>query len=228
MKLKNKIVVITGASRGLGRVLAIKLAKEGANIALVARTEKDLSKVKSKIGAKQSEYFVCDVTSSDQIKRTVKEIVKHFGNIDILVNNAGVWYEGPSENHPSDKLEAMFDVNILALINFTKNVIPIMKNNYSGQIFNVASRAGVQPFGSWGPYAATKYAVRGYTDSLKEELSGTGIKVHGFYSGGINTGLFESAGFKKKDSQVLMEKRRYRRHYCIYPYTARRCFDASC
>ena len=91
--VNNKVIIITGASRGLGRILSVRLAELGGKIALVSRTKKDLENVKAEISSKKgiSEYFVCDVTNMNSVIRTLDDINNHFGTIDILVNNAGIW-----------------------------------------------------------------------------------------------------------------------------------------
>ena len=200
MKLENKIVLITGASRGLGKAIALRLAKEKVKLALIARTEKDLKAVKEEIEklGSCSEYFLCDVSDGEQVKLVFEKIVKKFGKIDVLINNAGIWYQGPTTAHACQKIKQLFEVNIIGMVYCTKEVISIMKKHKGGQILNVISGAGLHPSGEWGVYSGTKYAERGFTDSLKEELKGTGIKVMSFYPSGMDTNLFIDAGFNKK------------------------------
>jgi 3-oxoacyl-[acyl-carrier protein] reductase len=207
MKLKGKVVLITGASRGLGRALAIRLAKEGVKLALLARTKKDLEstrKLVTKLGA-DCEVFVCDVSDEKQVKRAIKKVVGSFKKIDVLINNAGIWYEGPTEKHSEKTIKRLYEVNIIGLTYVTKSIIPFMKKQKSGQILNISSTSGIEPSGKWGVYVGTKHAVRGYTDSLKDELGGTGIKVHAFYPGGMDTHLFTDSGFPKKGESWMMK-----------------------
>ena len=195
MNLKGKTAVITGGSRGLGLNIASLLSKRGVNVVVVARTERDLKKVANEIGG---EYYVCDITNSKQCNNVVQKIIKKHRKIDILINNAGIWHEGSFEKHSEEILKNLFDVNIIGMMNFTKRVVSHMKKKKNGQILNVSSTAGIVPSKDWGPYTATKYAVRGFTDSLKLELDEFGIKVIGFYPGGMNTSLFKDSGFPKE------------------------------
>jgi short-subunit dehydrogenase len=208
MKLKDKIVIITGASEGLGKELAIKISENGAQVILLARTEKNLIKVNKeiqKIGGK-SEYKVCDVTDFDQAKKTIDYVKKKYGSIDILINNAGIWFEGPTVKHSPEMVKDLFMTNSLAPIYMTQLVLPIMENNANGGIiFNVVSDSGLHPSGEWGVYVATKFAAKGFTDSLREEMKGKKIKVLGLYQGGMNTNFFLKAGFSKPNQPWMMD-----------------------
>lgn len=207
-KLKNKVVVITGSNQGLGKELSQKLARLGARIALVARTEKLLNQVKLKITKDGgiAEYFVCDVTVQQQANKTVKEIVKTFGTIDVLVNGAGIWTTDEFEEERPELVEQAFKVNSIGPIYFTKAVLPIMKKKNRGHIFNVISKAGldIPENKDWLTYTATKWAVTGYTKALKYALEGTKIKVTGFYPGGFESNIFETAGEKEAHNQPWM------------------------
>lgn len=209
MNLQNKIIVITGASKGLGKELALQLAKEKAKLVLVARDEKDLSDVKKlveKVGS-ECEYFVCDVADDKEVFSTIEEIIKRFKRIDILVNNAGIWFEGKLEEHTPEKIRELFDVIVLGTIYFSMAILPYMRRQKNGIVFNVVSLGGIEPPGEYGPYTpytAAKYAVTGFSKALEDELRGTGIKVLGFYPAGMNTELFRSAGFNYSDNEDWM------------------------
>lgn len=208
MKMKNKVIVITGASQGLGKELSQKLAKLGAKIALVARTEKLLKEVKGKINKNGgiAEYFVCDITDLDQVNHTAKRIIKTFKTIDVLVNGAGIWTTDEFEKKRPELIEQAFKVNSIGPIYFTKAVLPIMKRKNKGHIFNVISKAGLDLSENkdWPTYTATKWAVTGYTKALKNALEGTKIKVTGFYPGGFESNIFETAGEKDAHNQSWM------------------------
>lgn len=205
MNLKNKVVLITGASDGLGYSLAIKLAKEGAKIALVARSETKLKLVKEKIG-NQAEYFVCDISQPSQIKTAIFKIQKKFKTIDVLVNCAGIWLQGPTDQTSPEKIVAMFQANTLGLINLTSLVLPILKTRPEAIIFNIISDSGIDPSPDWSAYVGSKFAVRGFTDSLKLELKNTNIKVMNLYPGGMNTDLFIKAGNQFHNEPWMMDK----------------------
>jgi len=208
MNLKNKVVVITGASQGLGKSLAIKLSKQGAKIALLARSEDKLKKTKKTIQSFKgiAEVFVCDISKSDQIKSTVQSILKKFKAIDILVNNAGIWLEGSTEKSKPKEIEIMFQANTLGAIYLTGAVMPYLKKQPQATILNIISVGGVEPSKDWPIYTSSKYAMRGFTDSLKQEMQKTNIKVMGFYPGGMNTNIFINAGKDAKNEPWMMNK----------------------
>lgn len=195
--LQGKVIVITGASFGLGKAIALKLAPEGTNLALIARNETELLKVKQKatqLGA-TCQYYLCDIRDAAAVEKTVAEILKYFGTIDILINNAGVYYEEPTATMTVERIDAQFATNTLGTVYMTKYVLPTLTHHNTGQIFNVVSIAGVETNGEWGIYAGTKHAVRGFTESLRKELVKTKIKVMAIYPEGIDTHIFQAAGY---------------------------------
>lgn len=198
MQLKNKIVVITGASQGLGEALAYKVAKEGAKVALVARSENLLKKVKETIEKEkgEAEYFVCDIRNLENIKNAVGKIMKRFGEIDILVNNAGVWTDDEIEKNNPEQARLALETNVLGNIWMTKEILPMMKKQNKGYIFNIISTSGLADWDntSWQTYGATKWAMAGFTKSLKDSLKSTKIKVTGFFPAGIDTNIYENVG----------------------------------
>lgn len=205
--LKDKIILITGASEGLGKEITLKLAEEDCKLALLARTESKLIEVKKIVKEKESEceYFVCDLTSPEEITKAVGGVKEKFGGVDILVNNAGIWFEGPTVEHSKEKVQQLFALNVEAPIFLTQEVLPGMIEKGEGEILNISSKAGTLPNGDFGVYTSTKYALRGFTESLQLEMQGKGVKVQGFYPGGMNTQLFNSSGFKKVDEPWMMD-----------------------
>lgn len=211
MKLKNKVVIITGASQGLGEAIACKAAKEGAKVALVARTEKLLEKVKKAIekDGGEAEYFVCDIRKIENIKSTIGKIVMRFGSIDILVNNAGIWTDDEIEKNNPEQAKLALDTNVLGNIWMTKEILPIMKKQNRGYVFNIISTSGLSDWDNtgWQTYGATKWAMAGFTKSLKDSLKGTKIKVTGFFPGGMDTNIFENAGKENYHNLPWMMKK---------------------
>lgn len=206
MSIEGKVVVITGASDGLGKAIALQCAQEHAKIALLARSEDKLAAVKAECTSLGSdvEYFVCDVSDAAQVATTVSALKQQFGSIDILINNAGVWAAGPIESYTVEKIGSLFATNTLGTIYMTRAVVPVMKTQPSGQILNVMSIAGVETKDAYGIiYTATKHALHGFTETLKEELTGTGIKVMGFYPGGMATNILKAAGIDMPSSAEL-------------------------
>lgn len=210
MNLKNKIVVVTGASQGLGKLLSIELAKLGAKVALVARNEKLLNEVKQEINKNngEAEVFICDITDYDQVKQTVKKIIEKFKTIDVLINGAGIYTSDKFEEIRPELIEKAFQVNAIGHIYFTKSVLPLMKEKNAGQILNVISQAGLDldENKDWATYTATKWAMTGYTKALKAGLVGTKIKISAIYPGGFESNIFETAGEKEAHNQPWMMK----------------------
>ena len=208
MDISNQVVVITGASDGLGKALALRLVKEKVRLALLARSEDKLKQLRNEIISLggQAEYVVCDITKVENIQSAVAQVKEKFGTIDILINNAGIWTAGTLEQHTIEKIKDLFTTNTLGTIFTTKEILPIMKEQKSGQILNVISIAGIEEVDSYGlVYVATKHALQGFTDTLKLELQGTGIKVIGFYPGGMATNIFKAAGITSVDSNLMMK-----------------------
>jgi short-subunit dehydrogenase len=206
--LKDKVVVITGASQGLGRELAQKVSKAGAKVILVARNEKLLKEVKQLISQEGgfADYYLCDVTNFSQVKDTVAKILTKFGKIDILVNGAGIWTTDKLEDNKPELIENAFKVNSMGPIYFTKAVLPFMKKVNKGHILNVISKAGLElpENKDWPTYTATKFAITGYTKALQQQLLETKIKVTGFFPGGFESNIFETAGEKEAHNQPWM------------------------
>ncbi|MDE2026888.1 MAG: SDR family oxidoreductase [Patescibacteria group bacterium] len=213
MTLQNKVAVITGASQGLGKALAEKLANEGARVVLVARSVDKLQKITSDLQKKQlhARFFACDITDRAQITHTVQQILQQEKTIDILINNAGVWTDNEIEKTYPEKRREAFDTNALGTIEFTQAILPHFKEKNSGYIFTVISTSGIPDSVAsdnafWSSYAATKWALTGFTNALRSELAKTHIKVTGFFPGGIDTNLYENAGKPNAHNQAWMMK----------------------
>lgn len=206
--VKGKVIVITGASQGLGKELSLQLSKLGAKLALISRNEallKDIKSQTSKNGS-ESEYFVCDVSDLNQVQETIKEVTAKFGTIDMLVNGAGIWTTDEFEEKRPELIEQAFKANSIGPIYLTKTLLPIFKKKNSGHIFNVISKAGldIPDNKDWPTYTATKWAMTGYTQALKYHLQDTKIKVTGFFPGGFESNIFETLGEKDAHNQPWM------------------------
>jgi len=208
--LENKVVVITGASQGLGKALSIEIGKLSGKVVMIARTKKLLNEIKKNIieNGGEAEYFVCDITDYKQVNKTTEKIIEKFGNIDILVNGAGIWTSDEFEENNPELIEKAFKVNSIGPIYMTKSVLPGMKKNNSGHILNVISKAGLDldENGDWPTYTSTKWALTGYTKALKYQLKETKIKVSAIYPGGFESNIFETAGEEEAHNQIWMMK----------------------
>jgi uncharacterized protein len=211
--LKDKVVVVTGASQGLGRVLSAKIAAEGAYVALISRNIDRLNSLRSEIENQGGHAFVygCDIRDPNQVDKTVVQIIKEHEYIDILINNAGVWTDDYLEkNQPEKRLNAL-TTNILGQIQFSEEVLDQMKRRGDGILFYVISTSGVPdiPSGNnsqWKSYGASKWGLTGYSQALREALRDTKIKVIQFFPGGFESNLYENAGRENPHNQPWMMK----------------------
>lgn len=192
MRLEGKIAVITGASSGLGRLMAQQLAARGAVPVLMARSEKGLAQTAATIRSRHGVYAL-DVTSAEQVARTIRQAADAYGRIDILINNAGYGRFEKFETAPLSDFEQMMDVNYMGTVRCTKAALPFMLAQGSGHIVNIASMAGKIGSPKSSGYSATKHAVLGLTGSLRMELRGTGVAVTAVNPGPIDTPFFDKA-----------------------------------
>lgn len=192
-RLKNKVVVITGASRGLGREIALAFADKGANCVLCARSESDLKCIVDGIISRQGNamYIAADVSDERYASRLVEAAVSHYGCLDIWINNAGIWYPGFIEEIEAKKLQRLFEVNTFGTIYGCREAMKYMKNAGRGHIINIISTAGKVGKTNEAAYVASKFAVTGFTESLRNEGYKHGIYVTGIFPGGMKTNMFD-------------------------------------
>lgn len=190
--LQDKVVLLTGASSGIGALTARLLSEAGAVPVLAARREDKLADVSSTIQGTHKIYTL-DVRSNDQVIAVVHQIIEQFGRIDVLINNAGYGIFDTIDNMSIEQYEDMMDVNYLGTVRCTKAVLPHMQKEGKGHIVNIASMAGKIGSAKSTGYTATKHAVLGFTNSLRQELFGTGVTVSVVNPGPIDTPFFELA-----------------------------------
>lgn len=190
---KDKTVIITGGSEGVGAATARKFAEHGANLVLVARSKRNLDRIAEELrGKTRVEVIAMDVSDTDACVNLFKKAEFEFGNINILVNNAGCHERGPVESVSVEDLGAMIDVNLKAPIILCKLAIKYLKQAGGGAIINVASLAGRTPVPRAATYSATKFGLRAFTFALGEELRGSDIKLAAVSPGPIDTGFIMS------------------------------------
>ena len=190
-----KTILITGGSDGLGKAVAARLAPN-YKVIILSPTEDKLRKMAEELGC---EYKVCDVRDYAQVEKVVGEV----GMVDCLVNSAGLWVEGDLETSDPALIQKAVEVNTLGTIYATRAVLPAMKSQKSGRIFNVISQAGLYGKSGRAAYNASKWAVTGFTKSMQEELSGTGVAMTGLYPGKLNTDMFAKMGIEKSMHNAL-------------------------
>ncbi len=203
--ISKKVAVITGAGKGIGRAIALGLSKMNIQTVLIGRNKSDLNKVSEEIKSVLEMaplIFSLDITNSDMIRETVHSILNQFGRIDILVNNAGIHFNGSLEVQEED-FRKMLDTNLTAQFVFLQEVVPVMKKQKSGFIFNVASRAGKIGFAGSGGYNASKFGLVGLNESLYRELVPLGIRVIALCPGWVNTKMAYEAGSTLKPEQMI-------------------------
>lgn len=196
-----RTIVITGASEGLGYELSKLLHQDGDNeLVLIAENEAKLKKAATEL---KSKYYVCDVSDYVQVRNTSELIIKDLGKIDVLVNNAGVFIQGELESNSYEEIKRVIDINTLGTMYFCKALMPAIKKSAKGTILNTVSQAGLHTKGEREVYNASKWAITGFTESLRDELSKYNIRVMGIYPALINTSLFDKIGVKKDMSLAL-------------------------
>jgi short-subunit dehydrogenase len=181
MELDGTRVIVTGASTGIGRVTALRLARRGALVWAAARDERRLES----LAAEHPAITAVPADVSTDADRAA--LVKRCEPVDVLVNNAGVGWKGVVETMPHEKVRQLFDVNVLALIDLTQRVLPGMLERRRGHIVNVGSIAGYVAAPGETVYCATKFAVQGFTDGLRREVARRGVQVTLIAPGPIKT-----------------------------------------
>lgn len=191
--IRGKIVVITGASSGMGEAAAKHLAKLGASVVLGARRADKIEKLSKEINDNggKSLAVAADVTQRDQVKQLVDSVVKHFGRVDVILNNAGIMPLSPMDRLNVEEWDKMIEVNIKGVLNGIAAVLPYMKEQKSGQIINTSSVAGHKIFSGSAVYSATKFAVRALTEGLRMEVKPYKIRTTIICPGAVKTELLE-------------------------------------
>lgn len=196
MSTQNKVIVITGASSGIGEASAKLLAKNGAKVVLGARRESRLQTIVNDIkqAGGQADYRVTDVTKPDDLKALVAQAKATFGGIDVIFNNAGIMPSSPISALHIDEWNAMIDINLKGVLNGVAAVMPDFTSQKHGQIITTSSVAGIKSFPGAGVYGATKFAVRNLMEVIRMESAqeGTNIRTATLYPAAINTELLHT------------------------------------
>ncbi len=195
MRLKDKVAIITGASRGLGKAIAEAFAREGAFISVCSRTDNIFTVVDQiKSSCTKCHVGKVDVSDYDAVREFVEEVYKRFGRIDVLVNNAAIL--GVREkivDYPVDEWENVINVNLNGVFYFTREVLRYMIPQGSGSIIMVSSSVGRHGRARWGAYAVSKFGVEGLVQILADELKDTGIRVNSVNPGPLATKMRKQA-----------------------------------
>ena len=203
MDVKGKVVIVTGASSGIGEATAREFGREGAKVVLAARRVDRLESLAQEIAAMGSgaETLVvqADLSKLEDIQSVIQKTLERFGRIDVLFNNAGFGRLDWLENlDPVKDIAAQFDVNVLGVVQTTRQALPVMMKQRAGHVINMCSMAGLVATPTYTIYAACKHAVHGFSEALRREVKPWGIDVSIIYPGGVVTEFGQHAGIKRK------------------------------
>ncbi len=197
LDLRNKVVLITGGSRGLGLALAREFGRYGSRLALCARDHNELDEALGRLREKNIDAtsFPCDITDKSQTASLIQRVVDHFGTIDILINNAGFIKVGPFDSFDQSDFEYAMNVMFWAPVNLTFAVLPHMRKQASGHIVNITSVGGRVSVPHLLPYSCAKFAMVGFSSGLGTEVKSHGIQVLTVVPGLMRTGSYLNAEF---------------------------------
>ncbi|PQJ69191.1 3-ketoacyl-ACP reductase [Polaribacter butkevichii] len=202
-KLKNKKAIITGGGRGLGKATALAFAKEGIDVAITGRTETVLKETVAELKdlGVNATYSVFDVSNYEEVKKGIKSIIATFGTVDILVNNAGIAAFGTLNDMEVSKWTQIIQTNVMGMYHVTKEVLPYLIAKNEGDIFNIASTAGLNGNATTSAYSASKFAVIGMSESLMKEVRKNNIRVCTLTPSTIASDMSIELGIANKDSE---------------------------
>ena len=198
MDLEGRVVIITGGSRGLGFLLAREFLRQGANVAICARDTEELLLAERELEGIGGQVFAyrCDVSDPSEVEQFVQLVSRRLGPPDVLVNNAGVLEVGPLESMDHDDFRKAMDVMFWGVLNPTLAVLPYMREKHSGRIVNITSIGGLVSMPHLLAYCSAKFAATGFSEGLRAELAGTGIRVTTVSPGLMRTGTHVNAYYK--------------------------------
>lgn len=202
-ELSGKVVIVTGAGRGIGRAVARDLAGVGARLVLVARTGAELARVAEEAGEDRATVVAGDVTDEATATAAVARALEWGGSVDGVVNNAGIGWSGPVHDMPLDAWRRLMEVNLTGVFLFTKAALPVMLHQGRGHIINIASGAGRMGMAGSAAYSASKFGVIGFTEAVGLEVRNSGVKVSVVEPGSVQTSF--SAGMSSRDWALRAE-----------------------
>jgi short-subunit dehydrogenase len=198
------VVVISGGSRGIGKSLALKFAKEGHKVILSARSAEHLADAKAFIisdtSNKDVHTFCCDLSDKKEVERFAAFCLTH-GTPDILINNAGNYLPGNCIDEPDGTMESMLNINFFSAYYLTRALLPSMITKKSGHVFNMCSIASLKAYKGGGSYSVSKFALNGFSQNLRQELMHLGIKVTAVFPGAVNTDTW--GGFDNSTHRIM-------------------------
>lgn len=190
--MAEKIAIVTGAARGIGRAIAIELLQAGFFTALCSRSPQSVDSLEAEISSFAGNFMISsvDISVEEEVREFISSVGKEKGKIDVLINNAGVVHTGPVEKTDTGQWDEMMAVNAKGTFLMAKHALPLMPRG--GHIVNIGSNASKKGFPGWAAYCASKFAVLGFTNSLREEVRERGIKVSAVLPGPTKTDIWDS------------------------------------
>lgn len=207
MNLHNKIALVTGASRGIGRAIALALAKESCKVMLAARSKSDLEKVAQEIQNMGSDAAVIVVNMREEksIREMIDTTVEQFGRLDVLINNAGLGYFDSVAEMTTAQWDEMFEVNLRGVFIATREALPYLRKQKESFIVNIASLAGKNTFVNGSGYAATKWGLRAFSQCLMLEERKNGVRVLVVCPGSVDTSFGHPSGGTPKAAREIVK-----------------------
>jgi NAD(P)-dependent dehydrogenase (short-subunit alcohol dehydrogenase family) len=204
--MTGKVVIVTGASSGIGRATALLFAKSGSNVIAVGRNEKELNALREQVQGKKGSIKVhlADIRETTQVERLVNDTVQNFGQIDVLVNSAGIILNGSVENTTLDDWDKMFDINLRSVFFMMQKCIPQLEKT-KGNIVNVSSVAGARSFPNILAYCVSKAGIDQLTRCTALELAPKGIRVNAVNPGVVVTNLHKRGGMVDENYQNFLK-----------------------
>ena len=205
MELRGRVVLVTGAGRGIGRAIALAFAREGARVALVGRTKKNLVDVARELKELDAPAAVLpgDVSDEGVVSRVVAAAEQQLGPVDVLVNNAGVFVAAPVEKMDTLVFDRVIAVNLRGPFLMSRAVLPGMKSRRRGHIVNVASTAGRRGFAGGGAYCASKFGLAGLSEAMMYEARTSDVRVSVVYPSTVATDLVKKAGMTLDEKKAI-------------------------
>jgi len=205
VRLKEKRIVVTGGSKGLGRALTVRFVREGACVAICARFAEDLNRLNIELrsGGAHLLCVACDIADPEQVGQFARSVLEDFGGVDVLINNASIL--GPRIDlveFSRSTWARVIDVNVNGLFNVTRAFLPSMIAHRSGSVINVTSSVGKVGRARWGAYAVSKFAMEGFTQTLADEVRSLGIRVNSVNPGPMDTAM-RHAAYPEEDRSKL-------------------------
>ena len=189
MTVNDKVVLVTGAGRGIGSAICRRLGRDGAHVIATARTQAEIEEVADAIrrDGGRSTAFAADLMDPRAVELLAQQIEESVGRLDVLVNNAGVAWAKPVSDTSLAEWRSLMSLNLDAVFLLTRHCLPMLQKHAEGQIINIGSDASIRGIARMTCYCASKFALRGFTMALREELKGTGVRVNLVMPGPVNT-----------------------------------------